>query len=173
MECQECHIRPATLHFTKIVNGKKMEVHLCEKCAKEKGDVMAGSNAFSIHNLLSGFLNFEQMATQTNDEEVLEVLKCPKCGLTYNEFAKIGKFGCGECYEAFRDHLDPILRKVHAGNTVHTGKIPKRTGKSINLKRKIKSFKEELQRLVEQEEFEKAAIVRDKIRALEKGDEES
>ena len=172
MDCQECHNRPATLHFTKIVNGKKMEVHLCEKCAKEKGDVMAGSNAFSIHNLLSGFLNFEQLTNQNEDENVSGTLQCPKCGLTYNEFAKIGKFGCEGCYEAFQLHLDPILRKVHAGNTVHTGKVPKRNGKNISLKRKIKSLKEELQRLVKQEEFEKAAIVRDNIRALEKGGEE-
>ena len=173
MECQECHMRPATLHFTKIINGKKMEVHLCEKCAKEKGEVMAGSNAFSIHNLLSGFLNFEQLSNQRDEEGFPEDLQCPKCGLTYNEFAKIGKFGCSECYDAFRDRLDPILRKVHAGNTVHTGKIPKRTGKNISVKRKIKSLKEELQRLIEKEEFERAAVVRDNIRALEKGGEES
>ena len=173
MECQECHIRPATLHFTKIINGKKMEVHLCEKCAKEKGEVMAGSNAFSIHNLLSGFLNFEQLSGQRGDDNFPGDIQCPKCGLTYNEFAKVGKFGCAECYDAFSERLDPVLRKVHAGNTAHTGKIPKRTGKTISIKKKIQSLKEELQRLIEKEEFEKAAIIRDNIRALEKGGEES
>ncbi|WP_077615912.1 UvrB/UvrC motif-containing protein [Caenibacillus caldisaponilyticus] len=168
MECQECHLRPATLHFTKIVNGKKMEVHLCEQCAREKGEVMAGSNAFSIHNLLSGLLNFEEMAGHSDPFEEPSVLQCPKCGLTYSDFIKVGKFGCAECYRAFRDRLDPILRKVHAGNTVHTGKVPKRTGKGISIKRKIKELKEKLQRLVANEEFEEAAKVRDEIRALEK-----
>lgn len=31
MMCQECGQRPATLHFTKIVNGDKTEFHLCER----------------------------------------------------------------------------------------------------------------------------------------------
>ena len=39
MICQECNQRPATLHFTKIINGEKTEVHLCEKCAQEKGEM--------------------------------------------------------------------------------------------------------------------------------------
>ncbi|MFC4620213.1 UvrB/UvrC motif-containing protein [Camelliibacillus cellulosilyticus] len=170
MECQECHIRPATLHFTKIVNGKKTEVHLCETCAKEKGDVMPGSGAFSIHNLLSGLLNFENMTNSHENTLSSSMLQCPKCGLTYDEFIKVGKFGCSGCYETFSDQLGPILRKVHGGNTTHTGKIPAKAGKDINTRRKLKELKEELQVLVENEEFEKAAKVRDTIRALEKGD---
>ena len=60
MICQECGKRPATLHFTKIVNGDKNEFHICENCAREKGEMIPGtSNGFSIHNLLSGLLDFE------------------------------------------------------------------------------------------------------------------
>ncbi|TCP24132.1 protein arginine kinase activator [Scopulibacillus darangshiensis] len=168
MECQECHLRPATLHFTKIVNGDKMEYHLCDQCAKEKGDVMAGSGSFSIHHLLSGLLNFEQHVGE-NHHHNHSVLKCPKCGLTYPEFVEIGKFGCDECYKAFHDKLDPVFRKVHSGNTMHTGKIPKRAGKNMNMKRKVSTLKETLQKLIEDEEFEKAAEIRDEIRALENG----
>ena len=65
--------------------------------------------------------------------------------------------------------LDPLLRKIHSGNTTHTGKIPKRTGKNINRKRKVSELKEKLQELIKTEEFEKAAEVRDKIRSLENG----
>lgn len=176
MECQECHIRPATLHFTRVINGEKQEFHLCEQCAKEKGelsDMMAGSGAFSIHNLLSGLLNFEQplgeSATLHGEQQDL---KCKKCGLHYREFTKIGKFGCDECYETFENKLDPILRKVHSGNTTHIGKIPKRAEKTIGLKRKISDLKDHLKQLILEEEFEKAAKVRDEIRTLEnRGDE--
>ena len=60
MVCQECGKKPATLHFTKIVNGEKTEFHICESCAREKGDFIPGTtNGFSIHNLLSGLLDFE------------------------------------------------------------------------------------------------------------------
>lgn len=171
MECQECHVRPASLHFTRIINGQKQEFHLCEHCAKEMGDIndmMTGSSAFSIHNLLSGLLNFEQhMGEQTSHAGPKKDLQCGKCGLRYQEFTKIGKFGCDECYKAFESKLDPIFRKVHSGNTTHTGKIPKRTGKSIGVKRKISELKKQLQQLVLEEEFEKAVEVRDEIRALE------
>ena len=37
MYCENCHERPANVHFTKIVNGKKMEMHLCEYCAQKTG----------------------------------------------------------------------------------------------------------------------------------------
>ena len=38
MICQECNQRPATLHFTKIINGEKEQFHFCEQCAQEKGE---------------------------------------------------------------------------------------------------------------------------------------
>src|SRR6185437_4330730 len=98
MICQECGKRPATLHFTKIVNGDKNEFHICEACAREKGEMIPGtSNGFSIHNLLSGLLDFEpssQAALNTNKE----ALRCDHCGLTYTQFSKLGRFGCSSCY---------------------------------------------------------------------------
>ena len=166
MECQECHIRPAALHFTKIVNGDKVEYHLCEQCAKEKGHVMSASSSFTIHDLLSGLLNFDQPLGGKQEKKV-SVLECPKCGLTYSQFAKSGKFGCDECYYTFDEKLDPVFRRVHSGNTLHKGKVPKRAGKDLNQKKQISALKEEMKKHIENEEFEQAADVRDEIRALE------
>lgn len=170
MDCQECHERPATLHFTKIVNGEKTEIHLCEKCAQEKGEMLQGGDAFNINSLLSGLLNFEQpisgKANQTS--QVREELRCEKCGLTYRDFTRIGRFGCSNCYETFNDRLDPILKRVHSGNTLHAGKIPKRIGGTLHLKKEMDVLKQRLKEYVQKEEFESAAETRDKIRALEK-----
>lgn len=166
MECQECHMRPATLHFTKIINGDKVEYHLCEQCAMEKGHMMAASNTFTIHDLLSGLLNFDQALGSTQEKKV-KVLECPKCGLTYSQFKDTGKFGCEECYRTFNEKLDPVFRRVHSGNTSHKGKIPKRAGQDLNEKKRVAQLKEELQRFIQEEEFEKAAEIRDEIRALE------
>lgn len=167
MLCQECNQRPATLHFTKIVNGKKHEFHICEYCAREKGEYIPGSNSFSIHQLLSGLLNFEQPITQGVREPQDERI-CSKCEMTFEQFVRTGRFGCAHCYETFNDKIDPILKRVHSGNTQHTGKIPKRIGGSIHLRRKIFTLKEQLQRLIVREEFEEAAKVRDEIRMIEK-----
>jgi protein arginine kinase activator len=169
MECQECHVRPATLHFTKIINGQKAEVHICEHCAKEKGDFHPGSNSFSIHNLLSGLLGFEEPVGETSESPFqVSQLQCPNCGMTYSQFAKMGKFGCAHCYQTFEAKLDPIFRRVHGGNTTHTGKIPKRIGGGIQTRRQLDQLKKKLQQHIEREEFEQAAEVRDQIRSLER-----
>lgn len=167
MNCQECGKKPATLHFTKIVNGEKTEFHFCEACAREKGELIPGApNGFSIHNLLSGLLDFEPNNTNVIGSKPQEI-RCEECGLTYAQFGKLGHFGCSSCYSYFSDRLDPILKRVQ-GNTVHIGKIPKRVGGLIRGKREIEELKKELQSRIEKEEFEQAALIRDQIRELEK-----
>lgn len=170
MVCQECGKRPATLHFTKIVNGEKTEFHFCETCAREKGELIPGaSNGFSIHSLLSGLLDLDPAGKgQVSGSKAREVLRCEECGMTYSQFSKLGRFGCSSCYKYFSDRLDPLFKRVH-GNTAHVGKIPKRSGGRIQMKRQIEELKKELQYRIVQEEFETAAEIRDRIRELEKG----
>ena len=45
MICQKCKVRPASVHITKILNGKKSIKHLCNKCAAEEG-VLPGGTGF-------------------------------------------------------------------------------------------------------------------------------
>lgn len=172
MECQECHIRPAALHFTKIINGEKAEVHICEQCAKEKGDFSPGFDGFSIHQLLSGLLGLdetmaEKPTSSTPFQETGE-LQCSTCGMTYSQFAKTGKFGCAHCYHAFQSELDPVFKRVHGGNTTHKGKVPKRNASHIRTRQEIDELRQQLQQHIQNEEFEKAAEIRDRIYALEK-----
>lgn len=108
---------------------KKTEVMICEKCAQEKGEMFmdAGGPGFSINNLLAGLLNMESNIQQTkaNAFPKTEERRCPHCHRSYKEFVHIGKFGCAECYKTFNEQLNPILKRVHSGNTAHIGKIPK------------------------------------------------
>lgn len=168
MLCHECNKREATLHFTKIINGKKTEAHLCDHCAREKGDYIPGSNNFSIHQLLSGLLNFEKPVTNPTSRSIHDDDKCHKCGMGYQQFARIGRFGCAQCYQTFNFKLDPVLKRVHSGNTTHIGKIPKRIGSNIKKQRQINDLKQRLQLHISKEEFEEAAELRDEIRQLEK-----
>lgn len=171
MICQECNQRPATLHFTKIINGEKTEFHLCDLCAHEKGEMflLNGAPGFSINNLLSGLLNIEPKFTPSphNAFQPQDILQCNECSMTFQEFMKLGRFGCSNCYETFKEQLIPLLKRVHSGNTNHRGKIPKRIGGSIQLRKTIEDLKQAIKDLIENEEFEKAAEVRDEIRSLE------
>ncbi|MFC4183900.1 UvrB/UvrC motif-containing protein [Saccharococcus thermophilus] len=171
MICQECKQRPATMHFTKIINGEKTEFHLCEQCAKEHGDMFMfyENDDFSLNNLLAGLLNFQtpmkEMTANTFPNS--DILQCETCKMTYHQFTQIGRFGCSDCYRTFARYLPPILKRLHSGNSTHYGKIPKRKGGVLHLRKQLSILKQKLQELVAREEFEKAAEVRDQIRSLE------
>lgn len=165
MLCQECQKRPATVHLTKIVNNQKSQLFLCEECASSHqehwSDVFASD--FSINKFLASLLNYDAgLETKLNAPQ-----GCPGCGQTYSQFAQSGKLGCDTCYQTFLENLTPLFRRVHGAQT-HKGKVPRRTGSHLRLKRDLQNLRLELQRLVQKEEFEKAALVRDKIRELEK-----
>src|SRR5699024_119897 len=102
-------------------------------------------------------------------------LKCKACHMTFTEFQRIGKFGCAHCYEDFKSKLNSVFRRVHSGNTQHNGKIPKRKGGKLHIKKEILKYRDYLTQLIEEENFEEAAIVRDRIKQLEsdKGGEQA
>ncbi|MEQ2528927.1 hypothetical protein EKG37_20080 [Robertmurraya yapensis] len=170
MLCQECNERPATLHFTKIDNGEKTMMHLCQQCAQEKGEAFMLNSAFSINNLLAGLLNFHNHVQQAEQPPVVkkEPLQCEECSMTYQQFIQIGRFGCANCYETFKEQINPILRRLHSGDGTHNGKIPSRIGGGLHLRKNIETLKQSIQELITREEFEKAAEIRDQIRSLEK-----
>lgn len=171
MICQECKERPASLHFTKVVNGEKTVIQLCERCAREKGELylLQGGAGFSINDMLAGLLNVDPPYQQAAPESIPGgVIQCEVCKMTYPQFAKIGRFGCANCYRAFHHQLAPIIKRLHSGNITHGGKVPARIGGSLHLKKQIGILRENLNILVQNEEFEKAAEVRDQIRSLEK-----
>lgn len=163
MICEDCNSRKATVHMTKIIQGKKEEVHLCEECARAK-EALNFENSLSIHNFLAGLLDINadpQFQTQYS-----EVQQCTQCGDTYDKFKHMGRLGCSQCYEIFRERLAPLIRKVQ-GNVNHTGKVPKRTGGIIRLKREANQLKQQLKEAIHQQAFEKAAELRDQINELE------
>ncbi len=163
MLCQICGKNPASVHFTEIHDNKMSEIHVCERCAEEKGmHTPAEKHKFEIADLLAGMVD---SMTHTDEERVGHV-QCPRCGLVYSSFKETGRLGCSECYTAFQFQLRPLLRRIH-GDTRHRGKSPSRGGTAQTGTRQIQRLHDELQRAVEREEFEKAAGIRDEIRKLE------
>jgi protein arginine kinase activator len=164
MQCQLCGKRPAIVHFTEIVNNKKSEYHVCEKCAEERGYSVPilKTTKFSVGDLLAGMVD----QTGIGEEGKVGRVQCPRCGLVYSNFRESGRLGCSECYTTFRTQLRPLLRRIH-GSTKHVGKSPARDSDRVALRREIQRLHEEMQRAIEREEFEIAASLRDQIRAME------
>lgn len=163
MLCQKCHKRIANVHFTRVVNNQKVEMYLCEQCANEQGQT--GFDApLSVSEFLSGIFNFGNSAPYVNLSSADTV--CDKCGMSFQEFQKSGKLGCSNCYRTFGERLKSILKRLH-GSAQHSGRIPEKVSESIKLSREIEKLKEMLNEAVKNEEYEKAAELRDKIRSLE------
>ncbi len=163
MLCEKCKKNPATVHITKIVNNNKTELHLCEDCAEEREDLNWFS-PFSVNDLLTSFLD---PISPTRSSANIPVLKCDKCGMDYQKFKKIGRFGCQNCYKVFKDEIYPIIKRVQGGATHHTGKRPHAENARMRTNKEIEELKRQLESAIKVEAFEEAARLRDRIRELE------
>ncbi len=162
MVCDICGKKEATVHLTEIVNDQMTKLHLCEECAKKKGAEM--EEHFGLADLLAGLAD---MGTPLKTAEEKK-LKCGSCGLTYSDFKKIGKLGCGQCYDKFRAYLVPLFKRIH-GSDVHLGKVPHQKKATPRHKKvDVEELKRKLRRAVELEEFEEAARLRDEIKKGER-----
>src|SRR5262249_46505500 len=141
------------------------EIHVCERCAEEKGLQPSKPPKLDIADLIATMAD----SLTTSDEQRVGRVQCPRCGLLYSAFRETGRLGCAECYVAFQFQLRPLLRRIH-GDTRHKGKVPVRDGQAPSRSRQIQRLFDELQRAVEREEFERAAELRDEIRRLETED---
>ncbi|PAB57537.1 UvrB/UvrC motif-containing protein [Anaeromicrobium sediminis] len=164
MLCENCNERTATVHLTKIMNNKKTEIHLCELCAKES-QKMTMDTPFSINSFLTSILDSIQDSPLKVD--YIQTTECDHCKMTYSQFKNLGRLGCSHCYDAFKVKLNPLIKRVQ-GHEKHVGKIPEKIGGDFIIKREINELKKQLSKSIDKEEFEQAAVLRDKIRDLEK-----
>lgn len=153
MLCEKCGINTATTHIHTQIGGETREMYLCSKCAAKQG-FTSGTDSFA--EMLFSMLG-DGTLTHTS-----RVKKCPNCATTFNEIAKGGKVGCAMCYDTFYDELLPYIKRVH-GSTTHIEKAGKIEPKTQS----VEKLREELKQLINEEKYEMAAVVRDKIKKLE------
>ena len=165
MLCQHCHKNEATTHIKTMVNGAYAEYRLCHECAAELGySGMFPDFSTDFGGMLSSFLGAALPARSG-------AARCHSCGSTMNDIKKSGK----DCYELFLSELMPTIRSIH-GNTEHIGKRPVIEYTKVDDGKKEKKsepadhldeLKAELKKAIENENFERAATLRDEIKKLE------
>ncbi len=165
MLCQKCHKKQASVHIKNNINGDISELSLCADCAeKEK---LQSFWSFSSDKLFSGFFSDSIFGSDYLPKQKT----CPLCGATRADLAASGKAGCAKCYEVFGEELSRIIKSIH-GNTLHSGSKPGKHLEQVEKSRKLEALKKEMQSAVEDQNFEKAAQLRDKIKEIESGKEE-
>jgi protein arginine kinase activator len=157
MLCEMCKKSKATVRYTEVVDNKIVKMNLCEECAKKKG--VSIQSPFTIADLLAGLADLGLREAEDGKKT------CLGCGLSYKEFRKTGRLGCARCYEAFEKNLKGLLETIHK-STKHVGKVPTHLREKTDVLRKIRELEQQLSAVVEKEEFEQAAAIRDKIQAM-------
>ncbi len=169
MLCDKCQKNPATVHIVKMINGDKKEINLCQSCAQANTEmVLTGGflSPFSFQNILSGFVDYIGKNSQDNSTGI----KCPSCGMSAEELKHTGLVGCEQCYKTFQNIINPIIQRVQ-GSTEHRGKFPKKESQELMSRKRMLKLKEELQKAIIAEEYEKAASLRDEIKSLQNNNE--
>jgi protein arginine kinase activator len=167
MRCTQCHEREAVVFLTQIAQDQVIKLHLCERCAAEKGvETTASLGKTPVGTFL---------ATMGKGLEAITALPagidppeaCPTCGATLSDFRESGRLGCADCYRTFETALRDLLRRLH-GSSRHLGERYSPPGAVVTevSPATVTQLRGQLRLAVETENFELAAELRDRLRSL-------
>lgn len=163
MLCDNCGKRESVLSYTKIHEDGIEEVHLCEVCAEKKLKEDFANNFEmlpQLENIIENIFKLTSMA-ETSDN----TLSCSHCGWTFDRFQKTGKIGCENCYSSFAEEIINYLKMLHLSPS-HRGKMPNNIDDRVKNDRKVQDLQDELSLLIQIEDYEGAAKIRDQIKEL-------
>lgn len=177
MLCEKCRIREANIKYTEVIGGVKTEHNLCSQCARELdfgqySAIIEGE--FPLGKLLSSLLGLSSSAARP---QRMEEVVCPNCKTTYEEFISNSRFGCADCYHVFDLLIGEKIKKLQESAS-HTGKQPRirpvkpaaavnKSGEmEFSVDEQISQLNRRLQEALRMENYEEAAVCRDRIRAL-------
>ncbi len=171
MLCQKCNHNNATVHFEQNINGKITELDLCEDCAKEM-NIGFNMDIFPDPvSLISNFWGESDSLFHAPHSSIGEHL-CPTCHSGLSSLIGSSFLGCTDCYDEFDSFVENNLRKYQRGIR-HIGKRPGSLGNTASKPENRQTpvseadkLRAELKKAVEEENYEKAAELRDKIKEL-------
>lgn len=164
MICDLCKKNEAVIFLESIGKNGKRKINLCPECAISRG-IQAPVSAQNAQNLAAVFKEIEEK------EEALDVNSkrlCPVCGKSLFAVLETGMAGCPECYEVFKQDITASL-KEHGITGPYSGSMPSRLSGFRNSLTDRADLQAKLEEAVRSENYEKAAVYRDFLKALEKG----
>ncbi len=160
MKCDICRVQEAVIHIQQIIGKERMDLHLCESCALERG--ITGNEdkiELSISNLLTGLINLRNI-------KGLRKKVCPRCGSSWEEIKRHEKLGCVECYTVYSREIRSLMNKM-VSKSQHKGKYPHRLLTYKTFLVDVIKLKDGLEEAVKREDYERAAVLRDRIKKIE------
>jgi protein arginine kinase activator len=164
MLCDNCKERDAVVHVSQTIldeaNNPKL-LHLCERCAAAHG---VETTVATPKHPLADFLHEVHQKVGTSAHETV---RCTFCNSTLADFRTTGRWGCARCYTNFEPTIRELLRRVH-GNHRHVGRsYEPPPSESLERASALGDLRDKLRRAIDNEQFELAADLRDRIRSQE------
>ena len=164
MLCDFCCKNEANIFLEQVGKNSKTKICLCKNCADVRG-IDPSMNPENNKNIISVFEEFFEKKNATDPENKI---LCSVCGRSLAIIRKTGIAGCPECYSTFAEEIHEMLRNfgIHQN---YTGTLPRRLVNFRNTLTDRMDIQLKLEESVRNEDYEKAAIYRDFLHALEKG----
>ncbi len=160
--CDKCG-KPATFLTWVEINGERMEQHLCGACAQRErglGDL--------IEPMVGEFFDFPVAFGRKKPSKRGSV--CPTCGYTVREFWTNGYYNCPDCVKYLNVNNYTIPQKSFDDTPMPIEKV------KLNIKKPsdmtyVDELKAKLQKAVNEENYQQAAELKNKIEEIEKSKE--
>ena len=148
--CQGC-VQNAAAYFTLVAGGKAETYACCQGCPA----LLAGAILPSV-----------ALGLKLTVPAPVGRGKCPTCGFRWADFERVHRLGCPTCYEAHAPQAMATIARIQPG-LEHQGRRPH--DPSADRDSKLAEARELLQAALKTEDYETAAVLRDRIADLEGG----
>jgi protein arginine kinase activator len=173
MKCDKCGSPNVVTKI--VIQGDKTteELNLCAVCfqtfVKEHPEIRQGAMGQSLNEFLLGTLNLltsgMKLKNHSTDTHGHKTRKCPQCSITSERVIKDGVVGCSGCYEFFKDEIRQYIFSLTGNDISRNDKA------NLTDEQKAAELKKKLDMLLQTENYEMAASVRDEIFKLKSGQE--
>jgi len=161
MICDMCKLNEAKISVEQVADGVTKNIYLCPVCSQRLGFGMFSKTIdISITKILG--------SDDKDNDDGRKSDQCPVCGLSFREIESKKMMGCPECFSFFKAEIMEILGKKKK-NLKYSGFITdEQSSETFFETHSSEELHEELKKAVETEDYERAAALRDEIKALEK-----
>ena len=165
MICQICGKHNASMLVRQIIDDTAKELYICRACAK-KHHLYSDNNEMhlSLKAIFDGLVPQLDMSEEARDS--VHPLACPDCGMPFSRVKEKKILGCPRCFFYFRDTVLKLMQET-SGEVFYAGNLPLQPEIFSGTLVSLQHLEDELQKAVENEEYELAAYLRDKIKEQE------
>jgi protein arginine kinase activator len=162
MLCDFCHEREAVFFIEQVGPSSRRKLNICMECAVKRGIT---PDPQSLEKSVGGlFAELSNVSKQIAEEDTRV---CPVCGTSLASIRKTNRLGCPECYSIFKKEIADMLKSVGQTGS-YTGSMPRRLATFRSVLTDRIELQSKLETALKNEDYEKAAIYRDYLRAIEK-----